>query len=46
MDRRRKVQWATFWVTALVLILPLFFGAVQSVEGVLQVYRGYHQGRG
>lgn len=41
-DRRRRVQWATFWIAALVLILTVFFGTIQSVEGALQVYKAYH----
>ncbi|KAL4906008.1 hypothetical protein BDW74DRAFT_177696 [Aspergillus multicolor] len=43
-DRRRRVQWATFWIAALVLILTVLFGIVQSVEGGLQVYKAYHPG--
>ncbi|KAL2793416.1 hypothetical protein BJX66DRAFT_225657 [Aspergillus keveii] len=41
-DRRRRVQWATFWIAALVLMLTIFFGIVQSIEGALQVYKAYH----
>jgi len=37
-DRRKKVQWYTFWVAALVLALTIFFGLIQCVEGALQVY--------
>lgn len=37
-DRRRRVQWYTFWVAALVLGLTIFFGLIQSIEGALQVY--------
>ncbi len=42
LDKRRPVQWATFWVAVLVLILTIFFGLVQSIEGALQVYKAYH----
>ncbi|MCJ1372179.1 hypothetical protein MMC20_003401 [Loxospora ochrophaea] len=42
LDRRRRVQWATFWVAALVLALTVFFGLIQSIEGALQVYKAYH----
>ena len=35
-DRRRKVQWYTFWVAAIVLALTIIFGLVQSVEGGIQ----------
>jgi hypothetical protein len=37
-DRRKKVQWYTFWVAAIVLALTIFFGLIQCVEGALQVY--------
>lgn len=41
-DRRNGVQWYTFWVAILVLILTVFFGLVQSIEGALQVYKAFH----
>ncbi|KAF3481682.1 uncharacterized protein GIQ15_04441 [Arthroderma uncinatum] len=41
-DRRNGVQWYTFWVAVLVLLLTVFFGLVQSIEGALQVYKAYH----
>jgi hypothetical protein len=41
-DRRNGAQWYTFWVAILVLILTIFFGLVQSIEGALQVYKAYH----
>ncbi|PVH96274.1 hypothetical protein DM02DRAFT_569914 [Periconia macrospinosa] len=41
-DRRNKVQWYTFWIAVLVLVLTVFFGLVQSLEGALQVYKAYH----
>ncbi|EXJ63274.1 uncharacterized protein A1O5_11595 [Cladophialophora psammophila CBS 110553] len=41
-DRRNRLQWSTFWVAILVLILTVFFGIVQSIEGALQVYKTYH----
>lgn len=41
-DRRNGVQWYTFWVAVLVLVLTIVFGLVQSVEGALQVYKAYH----
>ena len=40
-DRRKRVQWATFWVAAIILILTVFFGLVQSIEGGLQVYKAF-----
>ncbi|KAL6714599.1 hypothetical protein ACLMJK_008024 [Lecanora helva] len=41
-DRRRKVQWYTFWVAILVLILTIVFGLIQSVTGIMQVYYTTH----
>jgi hypothetical protein len=41
-DRRRRVQWYTFWVAVLVLALTVFFGLVQSVEGGLQAYKAFY----
>ncbi|KFY45317.1 hypothetical protein V494_01007 [Pseudogymnoascus sp. VKM F-4513 (FW-928)] len=40
-DRRRGVQWYTFWVAALVLALTIIFGLVQCIEGGLQVWLSY-----
>ena len=37
-DDRKKVQWYTFWVAALVLLLTIVFGLVQSVSGVVQAW--------
>ncbi|KAI1842160.1 hypothetical protein JX265_005737 [Neoarthrinium moseri] len=34
-DRRNGVQWYTFWVAIVVLIMTLFFGLVQSIEAIL-----------
>lgn len=40
-DRRNGVQWYTFWVAVLVLVLTIMFGFIQSVEGALQVYASF-----
>jgi len=40
-DRRKRVQWYTFWVAALVLALTIFFGLIQCIEGALQVYKRF-----
>ena len=37
-DRRRKVQWYTFWVAILVLILTIIFGLIQSITGIIQAW--------
>ena len=41
-DRRRRVQWYTFWVAAMVLALTIFFGMIQCIEGGFQVYKAYY----
>lgn len=41
-DRRDRVQWATFWLAFLVLVLTIVFGLIQSVTGVFQAYAAYH----
>ena len=41
-DRRKKVQWYTFWVAILILVLTILFGLIQSVTGIMQVYAAYH----
>ncbi|KAH8586936.1 hypothetical protein B0O99DRAFT_527766 [Bisporella sp. PMI_857] len=40
-DRRRRVQWYTFWVAALVLALTIVFGLIQCIEGGLQVWLAF-----
>jgi CHASE1-domain containing sensor protein len=37
-DRRNGVQWYTFWVAIVVLILTLIFGLVQCIEGGIQAH--------
>jgi len=44
-DRRNGVQWYTFWIAVLILILTIFFGMVQCIEGAIQVYKAYHPTR-
>ena len=41
-DRRNGVQWYTFWVAVLVLVLTVAFGVIQSIEGALQAYKAYY----
>lgn len=40
-DRRKRVQWYTFWVAALVLALTIGFGLIQCIEGALQVWLAF-----
>lgn len=37
-DDRKKVQWYTFWIAALILLLTIVFGLIQSVSGVVQAW--------
>ena len=37
-DDRKKVQWYTFWVAALVLLLTIVFGLTQSISGIVQAW--------
>ena len=41
-DRRNKVQWYTFWIAVVVLILTVVFGLIQSITGILQLNLAYH----
>lgn len=41
-DRRNGPQWYTFWTAIVVLVLTVFFGLIQSIEGAIQVYKAYH----
>lgn len=38
-DDRKPVQWWTFWTAALILILTVVFGFIQSVAAVLQLLK-------
>ncbi|KAH6865202.1 hypothetical protein BKA58DRAFT_462854 [Alternaria rosae] len=40
-DRRNKAQWYTFWIAVIVLCLTAVFGLLQSIAGILQVYKAY-----
>ena len=45
-DDRKKVQWYTFWLAALVLLLTVVFGLIQSVSGIVQAWaavKGLHK---
>jgi hypothetical protein len=37
-DRRKRVQWYTFWVAILVLALTIFFGIAQTATGAIQAW--------
>ena len=37
-DDRKKVQWYTFWIAALVLLLTIIFGLIASVSSIVQAW--------
>ncbi|KAH7310192.1 hypothetical protein BKA65DRAFT_414092 [Rhexocercosporidium sp. MPI-PUGE-AT-0058] len=39
-DDRKRVQW--FWVAILLVVLTLFFGFIQCIEGGWQIWKSYH----
>jgi hypothetical protein len=39
LGSRRDMAWYSFFA---ILLLTVFFGAVQSAEGAIQVYKAYH----
>ena len=41
-DRRKRVQWYTFWIAAMILALTILFGLVQCIEGGLQAWKAFH----
>ncbi|KAF9700098.1 hypothetical protein EKO04_002008 [Ascochyta lentis] len=40
-DRRNSVQWWTFWIAILVLVLTILFGFTQCITGIMQVYAAF-----
>jgi hypothetical protein len=40
-DRRNGVQWYTFWIAGIVLVLTFVFGLIQCIEAGLQVYLAF-----
>jgi hypothetical protein len=37
-DRRNPLQWYTFWLAIMILILTVIFGFISSVTAVMQTY--------
>jgi hypothetical protein len=37
-DDRKKVQWWTFWIAALVLLLTVVFGLIQSITSIISAW--------
>lgn len=40
---RKDPNWLTAWAAVIAALLTVFFGLVQSIDGVIQVYKAYHQ---
>src|SRR3954468_24793894 len=38
VDRRNPLQWNTFWLAVVILILTVLFGFISSVTSVMQTY--------
>jgi hypothetical protein len=36
-DRSKPVQWWTFWIAVLILILTMVFGLIQSITSIVQL---------
>jgi hypothetical protein len=41
VDRRNSLQWYTFWLAVVILLLTFVFGIFQSVTSCLQTYFAY-----
>ena len=37
-DRRKRVQWWTFWVAFVLFVLTIVFGLIQSATGIAQAW--------
>jgi hypothetical protein len=44
-DRRNPLQWYTFWIAIVILILTIIFGIISSVTGIFQTYLSYESVR-
>jgi len=40
-DRRNPLQWYTFWIATVILILTIIFGLISSVTGIMQTCIAY-----
>lgn len=41
-DDRQTVQWWTFWIATVVLILTILFGLIQCITGIIQAVMVLH----
>lgn len=37
-DRRNPLQWYTFWIAIVILVLTVVFGIISSVTAIMQTY--------
>jgi len=40
-DRRNPLQWYTFWIAIIILVLTIVFGVISSVTAIIQTYIAY-----
>jgi hypothetical protein len=40
-DRRNPLQWYTFWLAIVILVLTLIFGIISSVTSIMQTCLAY-----
>ena len=40
-DRRNPLQWYTFWIAIVILVLTVVFGIISTVTGILQTCLAY-----
>lgn len=46
IDRRQMAQWAYFWYAIILVVgVTVFFGVLQSVVGILQVWKAFYPAR-
>lgn len=44
-DRRNPLQWYTFWIAIIILVLTVVFGVISTVVGILQTCLAYESVR-
>jgi len=40
-DRRNLLQWFTFWIAIVILVLTIVFGIISSVTAIVQTYLAF-----
>jgi hypothetical protein len=44
-DRRNPLQWYTFWIAIVILVLTIIFGIISSVTAIIQTWLAYESVR-